>query len=87
MKDPKIKTYGCRLNFYESEVIRKYANENNLQDHIFINSCAVTNKTISDLKHEIRKIKNDNQQSQLILTGCAAPVSYTHLTLPTTYHV
>tara|TARA_B100001027_G_scaffold82350_1_gene56445 strand:- start:157 stop:1413 length:1257 start_codon:yes stop_codon:yes gene_type:complete len=74
MKDPKIKTYGCRLNFYESEVIRKYANENNLQDHIFINSCAVTNKTISDLKHEIRKIKKDNQQSQLILTGCAAQI-------------
>ena len=72
MKDPEIKTYGCRLNFYESEVIRKYAKDNNLQNHIFINSCAVTNKTIADLKNEIRKVKKENQQSQVVLTGCAA---------------
>lgn len=74
MKDPEIKTYGCRLNFYESEVIRKYAKGNNLQNHIFINSCAVTNKTISDLKNEIRKVKKENQQSQVVLTGCAAQI-------------
>lgn len=57
MKNPEVKTYGCRLNFYESEVIRKFAKENNLQDRTFINSCAVTNKTIADLKTEIRKLK------------------------------
>ena len=74
MKDPEIKTYGCRLNFYESEVIRKYAKNNNLQNHIFINSCAVTNKTIADLKNEIRKVKKENQQSQVVLTGCAAQI-------------
>ncbi len=74
MKDPEIKTYGCRLNFYESEVIRKYAKDNNLQNHIFINSCAVTNKTIADLKNEIRKAKKENQQSQIVLTGCAVQI-------------
>ncbi len=74
MKEPEIKTYGCRLNFYESEVIRKYAKDNNLQNHIFINSCAVTNKTIADLKNEIRKLKKENQQSQVVLTGCAAQI-------------
>ena len=74
MKEPEIKNYGCRLNFYESEVIRKYAKDNNLQNHIFINSCAVTNKTISDLKNEIRKVKKENQQSQVVLTGCAAQI-------------
>ena len=74
MKDPEIKTYGCRLNFYESEVIRKYAKDNNLQNHIFINSCAVTNKTIADLTNEIRKVKKENQQSQVVLTGCAAQI-------------
>ena len=74
MKDLEFKTYGCRLNFYESEVIRKYAKDNNLQNHIFINSCAVTNKTIADLKNEIRKVKKENQQSQVVLTGCAAQI-------------
>ena len=32
MKNPEVKTYGCRLNFYESEVIRKFAKENNLKN-------------------------------------------------------
>ena len=73
-ENPEIKTYGCRLNFYESEVIRRYAKDNNLQNHIFINSCAVTNKTIADLKNEIRKVKKENQQSQVVLTGCAAQI-------------
>ena len=52
-----IKTYGCRLNFYESEVIRKFAKENAIQNTTFINSCAVTNKAVADLKNEIGKAK------------------------------
>ena len=74
MKNPEVKTYGCRLNFYESEVIRKFAKENNLQDRTFINSCAVTNKTIADLKTEIRKLKKNDPYNKIILTGCAAQI-------------
>ena len=74
MNDPEIKTYGCRLNFYESEVIRKFAKNNNLKNKIFINSCAVTNKTVSDLKTEIRKLKREKPESKIILTGCAAQI-------------
>tara|TARA_B100001029_G_C15062195_1_gene459514 strand:+ start:116 stop:1369 length:1254 start_codon:yes stop_codon:yes gene_type:complete len=74
MSDPEIKTYGCRLNFYESEVIRKFAKSNNLKNKIFINSCAVTNKTVSDLKTEIRKLKREKPESKIILTGCAAQI-------------
>jgi len=74
MNDPEIKTYGCRLNFYESEVIRKFARNNNLKNKVFINSCAVTNKTVSDLKTEIRKLKREKPESKIILTGCAAQI-------------
>ena len=74
MNDPEIKTYGCRLNFYESEVIRKFAKNSNLKNKIFINSCAVTNKTVSDLKTEIRKLKREKPESKIILTGCAAQI-------------
>ena len=63
-----IKTYGCRLNFYESEVIRKFAKENNIQNTTFINSCAVTNKALSNLKGEIRKTKRENPKEKIILT-------------------
>ena len=69
-----IKTYGCRLNFYESEVIRKFAKENNIQNTTFINSCAVTNKALSNLKGEIRKTKRENPKEKIILTGCAAQI-------------
>lgn len=69
-----IKTYGCRLNFYESEVIRKFAKENNIQHTTFINSCAVTNKAVADLKNEIRKTKKDSPRKKIVLTGCAAQI-------------
>ena len=70
----KIKTFGCRLNFYESEVIRKYADENKIKDTTFINSCAVTNKTVKDLKNTIKKIKKDEPENKIVLTGCAAQI-------------
>ena len=70
----KIKTFGCRLNFYESEVIRKYADENKIKDTTFINSCAVTNKTVKDLKKTIKKLKKDEPENKIVLTGCAAQI-------------
>tara|TARA_B110001454_G_scaffold215094_1_gene235925 strand:- start:2004 stop:3275 length:1272 start_codon:yes stop_codon:yes gene_type:complete len=70
----KIKTFGCRLNFYESEVIRKYADENKIKDTTFINSCAVTNKTVKDLKNTIKKLKKDEPENKIVLTGCAAQI-------------
>ncbi len=69
-----IKTYGCRLNFYESEVIRKFAKENEIQNTTFINSCAVTNKAVADLKNEIRKSKKNEPNKKIVLTGCAAQI-------------
>ncbi len=69
-----IKTYGCRLNFYESEVIRKFAKENAIQNTTFINSCAVTNKAVADLKNEIRKSKKNEPDKKIVLTGCAAQI-------------
>ena len=69
-----IKTYGCRLNFYESEVIRKFAKENTIQNTTFINSCAVTNKAVADLKNEIRKSKKNEPDKKIVLTGCAAQI-------------
>ena len=70
----KIKTFGCRLNFYESEVIRKFAAENEIKNTTFINSCAVTNKTVRDLKSTIRKLKKNDPRNKIVLTGCAAQI-------------
>ena len=70
----KIKTFGCRLNFYESEVIRKFADKNKIENTTFINSCAVTNKTVRDLKSTIRKLKKEDPKNKIVLTGCAAQI-------------
>ena len=74
MDTNEVKTYGCRLNFYESEVIRKFAKKKNISNSTFINGCAVTNKTIADLKSEIRKIKREKPDRKIVLTGCAAQI-------------
>ncbi len=74
MDTNEVKTYGCRLNFYESEVIRKFAKKQNISNSTFINGCAVTNKTIADLKSEIRKIKRKKPDRKIVLTGCAAQI-------------
>ena len=74
MDTNEVKTYGCRLNFYESEVIRKFAKKQNISNSTFINGCAVTNKTITDLKSEIRKIKREKPDRKIVLTGCAAQI-------------
>lgn len=74
MDTNEVKTYGCRLNFYESEVIRKFAKKQNINNSTFINGCAVTNKTIADLKSEIRKIKREKPDRKIVLTGCAAQI-------------
>jgi len=74
MNNNLIKTFGCRLNFYESEVIRKFADKKNIKNTTFINSCAVTNKAVADLKNEIRKSKKNNPNHEIVLTGCAAQI-------------
>ena len=67
-RDAEIITFGCRLNFYESEVIRKFADKNKIENTTFINSCAVTNKTVRDLKGTIRKLKKEDPKNKIVLT-------------------
>ena len=42
MSGPEIITFGCRLNAYESEVMRDHAQAGGLDDAIVFNTCAVT---------------------------------------------
>lgn len=67
----KIITFGCRLNSFESQVLKeKLADyDDNL---IVINSCAVTQEAQRQCKQEIRKIRKLYPNSKIVLTGCAA---------------
>ncbi len=72
----EVMTFGCRLNTYESEVMRreaKAAGLGQLKDGaIVVNTCAVTGKAVRDAKSAIRKARRENPKARIIVSGCAA---------------
>ncbi|TNE62376.1 MAG: tRNA (N(6)-L-threonylcarbamoyladenosine(37)-C(2))-methylthiotransferase MtaB [Alphaproteobacteria bacterium] len=69
-----IITFGCRLNAYESEVMRRHAEEAGLDDMIIVNTCAVTAEATRQARQSIRKLKRERPDTPIIVTGCAAQV-------------
>lgn len=69
-----ILTLGCRLNSYESEVMRNHASDAGLKDAIIVNTCAVTNEAVRQARQTIRRAKKDRPETPIIVTGCAAQV-------------
>jgi len=67
-----IKTFGCRLNTFETEIIKSFIETNNIKNLSVINTCAVTQEAEKKAVREIKKIKNKNKDSFLVVTGCAA---------------
>lgn len=74
-KDPQVLTFGCRLNAYESEVIRGHAKAAGLQDAIIVNTCAVTKEAERQAKQAIRRARRKNPDARIIVTGCAAQIN------------
>ncbi|MDE2379146.1 tRNA (N(6)-L-threonylcarbamoyladenosine(37)-C(2))-methylthiotransferase MtaB [Bradyrhizobium sp.] len=68
----EVVTFGCRLNAFESEVIRREAEDAGLPDTIVINSCAVTNEAVAQARQSIRKLKRERPGARIVVTGCAA---------------
>ena len=68
----EVVTFGCRLNAFESEVIRHQAERAGLSDTIVINSCAVTNEAVAQARQSIRRLKRARPQARIVVTGCAA---------------
>lgn len=68
----KVITFGCRLNAYESEIIKQNLKIANLDNVIVFNTCAVTQEAERQAKQAIRKAKRENPNIKIIVTGCAA---------------
>lgn len=68
----RVLTFGCRLNTYESEVMKKRAMEAGLDNVLLVNSCAVTAEAVRQVRQQIHKEKRDNPDVRIIVTGCAA---------------
>lgn len=68
----EIVTFGCRLNAFESEVVRVEAERAGLAETIVINSCAVTNEAVAQARQSIRRLKRERPSARIVVTGCAA---------------
>src|SRR5215471_14970560 len=74
-----IVTFGCRLNTYESEVIRRAAAAAGLGaegagDVVIVNTCAVTGEAERQARQAIRRLKRERPQARVVVTGCAAQI-------------
>lgn len=72
MTRPEILTFGCRLNTWESEVMREHAAA--LEDVIIVNTCAVTGEAERQARQAIRRAHRDNPDARIVVTGCAAQI-------------
>lgn len=72
MSAPKFTTLGCRLNAYETEAMKELSAQAGLSDAVIINTCAVTSEAVRKARQEIRRLRRENPDAKLIVTGCAA---------------
>ncbi|HEX4081118.1 MAG TPA: tRNA (N(6)-L-threonylcarbamoyladenosine(37)-C(2))-methylthiotransferase MtaB [Rhizomicrobium sp.] len=74
MSAPEVITFGCRVNAYESEVIRARAVAAGLHDAVIFNTCAVTGEAVRQSRQAIRSRRRANPEVKIIVTGCAAQI-------------
>ncbi|QRM53535.1 tRNA (N(6)-L-threonylcarbamoyladenosine(37)-C(2))-methylthiotransferase MtaB [Sinorhizobium sp. BG8] len=72
MSGVEVITFGCRLNTYESEVMRSEAEKAGLNNAVLVNTCAVTSEAVRQARQAIRRARRDNPHARIIVTGCAA---------------
>lgn len=71
----EIITFGCRLNSYESEVIRDALKASGEENVMVFNTCAVTKEAERQAKQAIRKARRENPDARIVVTGCAAQIN------------
>ncbi len=69
---PVFETFGCRLNAYETEAMKDLAAQAGLEGAVVVNTCAVTAEAVRQARQRIRKLRRENPDAKIIVTGCAA---------------
>lgn len=72
--DTEVITFGCRLNSYESEVMKQHAAAAGFKNTVIINTCAVTAEAERQARQTIRKIRRERPEAKIIVTGCSAQI-------------
>jgi threonylcarbamoyladenosine tRNA methylthiotransferase MtaB len=70
----EVVTFGCRLNAYESQVIRREAIAAGLRDTVIVNTCAVTAEAVRQSQQSVRRIRRERPGARIMVTGCAAQI-------------
>ena len=72
----RIVTFGCRLNTYESEVMRLHARDAGLDENaIVFNTCGVTGEAERQARQAIRRARRENPGARIVVTGCAVDIA------------
>lgn len=74
MSEPRVITFGCRLNAYESEILRRHAREAGLGDVVVVHTCAVTAEAERQARQAIRRARREHPGARIVVTGCAAQI-------------
>ena len=72
MTPPRLETFGCRLNAYESEAMKGLAEAAGLGETVIVNTCAVTAEATRQARQRIRRLRRDHPEARIVVTGCAA---------------
>ena len=75
MHDNEVITFGCRLNAFESEAIRRAAAAAGLTGTVIVNTCAVTAEAERQARQAIRRARRRHPEARIVVTGCAAHLS------------
>jgi len=70
--EPRVITLGCRLNAFESEVIRTEATAAGVSDALIVNTCAVTSEAVRQARQTVRRLRRQQPDARIVVTGCAA---------------
>ncbi len=73
-KNTQVIAFGCRLNIFESELIKDKIKEVDLDNVIVVNTCTVTDEARKQSMKAVRKLKRQNPNSKIIVTGCGAEI-------------
>ena len=70
----EVVTFGCRLNAFETEVMRGHASAAGLGRAVLVNTCAVTAEATRQARQTIRKARREHPDARIVVTGCAAQI-------------
>ncbi|MBM3492262.1 MAG: tRNA (N(6)-L-threonylcarbamoyladenosine(37)-C(2))-methylthiotransferase MtaB, partial [Alphaproteobacteria bacterium] len=71
----EVINFGCRLNAFEAELMRRRAAEAGLAEAVLLNTCAVTNEAVRQARQAIRKARRERPGARIVVAGCAAQLA------------